>query len=165
MSALRFLFLAALSLSVMACATTPPKPSGPPPVLAKLKAMGISPATYGKIVNHQVLTYQDISGLLKKGVPSPVILTYIKQTHAPYNLTDPQLDALNDAGASADLLDYIGKSAGYFVATERSQTGGAGKWKNDPYFNDPYYWGDGPFGPWGFPGEWYDPMWVDQVFL
>ncbi len=153
------LFLAVLS----ACAATG-KPSGPPTaVLAKLRAKGVSDATYAKIANHRVLTYSDISGLVKKDVPSPVILTYIRSTHAPYTLTTARLEALDDAGASPELVNYLGKSAGYFEATERSQTGGTGQWKNNPYFNDPYYLGVAPFG-YGWPGEWYDPGWVDGAF-
>lgn len=162
MTVIRFLSLAASMVFLAAC-TTAPKQSGPPPVLAKLSAMGISTTTYNKISNHQVLTYGDMLGLLKKKVPSPVILTYLKSTHAAYTLTDAQLDALNDAGASADLVNYLGKSVGYFEATERSQTGGAGKWKDNPYFADPYYMGGAPFG-YMWPNEWYDPGFVDAMF-
>jgi hypothetical protein len=159
---LRSLCILALLAMVTSCATTS-QPSGTPPVLAKLAALKIDQGTYYKIANHRVLTYSDILGLLQKNVPSPVILTYIQSTHAPYTLTNSQITTLNNAGASADLLNYLGKSIGFFEATERSQTGGAGKWRNDPYFTDPYFMGDGPFGP-GFPGEWYDPMWVGEVF-
>ena len=161
MTLLRSLVLAALTAAVVSCAST--QPSGPPPVLAKLAAMGIDSRTYAKIANHRVLSYDDIYGLVKKGVPSPVILTYIRNTHAPYTLTDAQLDRLSDAGASADLVNYLGKSVGYFEATERDQTGGAGKWKDNPYFADPYFLGAPPFG-WGWPDEWYDPGWVAGVF-
>jgi hypothetical protein len=163
MHLLRALFTMAALAALSACATTS-KPSGPPTAMfAQLKAKGISNATYAKIVNHRVLSYADIEGLLDKDVPSPVILTYIKSTHAPYKLTDAQLDELNDEGASADLINYLGKSTGYFEATERSQTGGAGKWRNDPFFNDPAYLGEPPFG-YMWPAEWYDAGWMDGMF-
>lgn len=152
--------LAAVLLA--ACATTPQK-TGTPPVLAKLQAMGIDNAAYNKIANHRVLAYSDIYGLVKKGVPSPVILTYIQSTHAPYTLSDAQLQNLVDAGASADLVNYLGKSVGFFEATERKQTGGAGKWKKDPFFADPFYMGPAPFD-YAYPGEWYDAGWIDDVF-
>ncbi len=150
-------------LLLAACATTPSRPSGPPPVLVKLKAMGIPAATYAKIEGHRVLTYSDILGLIRQDVPSPVILTYIQSTHAPYTLTDAQLESLDDAGASADLVNYLGKSVGFFEATERNQTGGAGKWRNNPFFADPYYMGAAPFD-YMYPMEWYDPVWMDGVF-
>lgn len=160
---LRVLFAMAACAALAACATTS-KPSGPPTAMfAQLRAKGISNATYTKIVNHRVLSYADIHGLLDKDVPSPVILTYLRSTHAPYKLTNAQLEELDDEGASADLINYLGKSTGYFEATERSQTGGAGKWKNDPFFNDPAYLGEPPFG-YMWPAEWYDAGWMDGMF-
>lgn len=163
MQILRALFVVAALASLSACATTS-KPSGPPTAMfAQLRAKGISNATYAKIVNHRVLTYADIEGLLDKDVPSPVILTYIKSTHAPYKLTNAQLEELDDEGASADLINYLGKSTGFFEATERNQTGGAGKWKNDPFFNDPAFMGPPPFG-YMWPAEWYDAGWMDGMF-
>lgn len=162
MTALRSLSLLLVAVLLGACATTSQR-SGPPPVLAKLKAMGIDSGTYNKIATHRVLTYADILGLVKKGVPGPVILTYLQSTHAPYTFTDAQLQKLVDAGASADLVNYLGKSVGFFEATERKQTGGAGKWKENPFFADPYYMGEPPFG-YAYPGEWFDEGWVDDVF-
>jgi hypothetical protein len=164
MTALRFLPVVGFSIFLSSCATPPPPvPVGPPPVLAKLQAMGVKNSTYKKIANHRVLNYSDILGLLNKGVKSPVILTYIKSTKAPYTITDAELNTLNNAGASAALLNYLGKSVGFFEATERNQTGGAGKWKDDPYFADPYFMGEPPFA-YGWPGEWYDPGFVDAMF-
>lgn len=121
--------------------------------LAQLQSLGIDSRTYAKIVNQRVLSYSDIYGLVQKKVPDPVIVSYLKSTHAPYTLTDAQLQKLSDAGAGADLVNYLGKSVGYFEATERNQTGGAGKWKNDPYFADPYFMGEPPFDyGWDGPG-------------
>lgn len=125
--------------------------------------MGIDQATYTKIANHRVLSYGDIYGLVKKGVPGPVIVTYLRSTHAPYRFTDAQLDRFSDAGASSDLVNYLGRSVGYFEATERSQTGGAGKWKDHPFFADPLYLGPAPFD-YEWPGEWYDAGWIGTVF-
>lgn len=157
----RFLLPGLLALLCAACSTLQPK--GKPVVLDKLQAMGIDSRTYAKIANHRILTYDDIYGLVKKGVPGPVILTYVKSTHAPYKLTDAQLDQLVNAGASPQLVNYLGQSVGYFEATERNQTGGAGKWKGNPYFADPYFMGPAPFW-YMYPPEWFDPDWVGAVF-
>lgn len=89
MNAIRFFILGLVVIGLAACAS--PQPSGKPPVLDKLRAMGIDPSTYTKIANHRVLSYDDIYGLVKKGVPGPVIVTYLQSTHAPYQLTDAQL--------------------------------------------------------------------------
>lgn len=161
MRLLRFLPVLALASLFTSCASLQ-RPSQPP-VLAKLQQAGVDSRTYTKIVNHRVLTYDDIYGMLKKGVPSPVIQTYLQSTHAPYTFTDSQLQTLANAGASADLVNYLGKSVGFFEATERSQTGGAGKWKNNPFFTDPYYRGAPPFAPY-WPDEWYDAGWMDGIY-
>lgn len=151
--------VAAVAVVLSACATSQQQSN--PPVLQKLQEMGIDSRTYAKIANQRVLSYDDILGLVKKQVPSPVILTYIKSTKAPYNLTNAQLNALINAGASADLMNYLGKSSGFFEASQRSQTGKS--WRNDPYFNDPYYMGAAPFG-YMWPAEWYDGGWIDNAF-
>jgi len=163
MSFARFLTSLALLVLVAGCATFQPKKSGPNLVLEKLQAMNISSSTYAKIANGRVLSFDDILGLVKKSVPGPVIYTYIRATKAPYTLTDDQLDQLVNAGANSQLVNYLGQSVGFFEATERNQTGGAGKWKDNPYFADPYYLGDAPFG-FGYPGEWFDDDWVGGVF-
>ena len=89
--------------------------------------MGVDQKTYAKIANHRVLSYDDIYELVKKRVPGPVVVTYLRSTHAPYRLTNRQLERLTDAGASADLVNYLGQSTGYFEATERDQTGQTGR--------------------------------------
>ncbi len=148
---LRLFSLVGLCASLAACASLQQPKSAQ--TLAQLRSMGIDNRTYAKIVNQRVLSYDDIYGLVQKSVPGAVIVSYLKSTHAPYTLTNAQLERLTDAGASADLVNYLGKSVGYFEATERNQTGGAGKWKNDPYFADPYFMGEPPFAyGWDGPG-------------
>jgi hypothetical protein len=144
-----------------ACVT--PRQSDRPQVLDKLQAMGVDQKTYAKIANRRVLSYDDIYELVKKRVPGPVVITYLRSTHAPYRLTNRQLERLTNAGASADLVNYLGQSTGYFEATERNQTGQAGKWKNHPYYSDPFFMGPPPFG-YEWPGEWDDPGWIENVF-
>jgi hypothetical protein len=144
-----------------ACVT--PRQSDRPQVLDKLLAMGVDQKTYAKIANHRVLAYDDIYELVKKRVPGPVVISYLRSTHAPYRLTNRQLERLTTAGASADLVNYLGKSTGYFEATERNQTGQAGEWKNHPYYSDPFFMGPPPFG-YEWPGEWDDPGWIESVF-
>lgn len=161
MHALRFLACAAAFAAFSGCASL--QQNQTPPMLAALANKHVDSRTYAKIVNHRVLNYADIKGLVVKGVPSPVILTYIQSTHAPYTFTDSQLQGLVSAGASSDLVNYLGKSVGFFEATERHQTGGAGKWKNNPYFNDPYFMGPPPFD-YAWPGEWYSDQWVNTLY-
>ncbi len=149
----------AVVVTLSGCASTQQNP----PTLAALAARHVDSRTYAKIVNHRVLSYSDIKGLLAKGIPSPIILGYLKSTHAPYTFTDSQLQSLSAAGASADLVNYLGKSVGFFEATERHQTGGAGKWKNHPYFADPYFMGPPPFD-YAWPGEWGAYDWGNTLY-
>jgi hypothetical protein len=161
LNVMRFVFLGFALFWFGACAS--PQQAGRPAVLEKLRSMGIDQATYNKIANNRILSYEDIYGLVKKGVPGPVIVTYLRSTHAPYRFSNAQLERLTDAGASAGLVNYLGKSVGYFEATERSQTGGAGKWKNHPFFADPLFMGPAPFD-YEWPDEWYDAGWIGGVF-
>jgi hypothetical protein len=152
----------ALALCALnACVT--PRQSEHPRVLDKLRAMGVDQKTYAKIANHRVLSYDDIYELVKRRVPGAVIITYLRSTHAPYRLTNRQLERLTDAGASAELVNYLGQSTGYFEATERNQTGQVGEWKNHPYYSDPFFMGSPPFA-YEWPEEWDDPRWIEAVF-
>ena len=156
----RILVLLVASLFVASCASTPAKKS--PVALQKLTAAGINPATMKRIEAGRVLSYDDILGLVKTHIPNRIIISYLGSTHAPYRFTDKQLGHLSDAGAGASLINYLGKSVGYFEATRRAQTGGS-KWDKHPYFNAPGYWGVAPF-PYAFPAEWYDPATVGMWF-
>jgi len=155
----RLLILLAVSVFLSACATTTQKT---PPVLQKLAASGIDSRTYAKIAAGRVLDYDDILGMVKDTIPDPVIISYLQSTHAPYSFTDAQLEKLSDIGAGSDLVNYLGKSVGYFEATQRAQTGGA-KWDKHSYFSDPYFYGAAPF-PYEFPAEWNDPATVGAWF-
>lgn len=151
--------LSALCLLLASCATAP-EPT--PIALQRLAAAGVDSRTYAKIHAGRVLSYSDIQGLVQDKIPDTAIVSYLKSTHAPYRLTTSQLEALSDAGAGPNLVNYLGKSAGFYEATKRAQTGGE-KWDQHPYFNDPYYWGGAPF-PYAFPGEWSDPSMLGMGF-
>lgn len=146
-------------LFLTACASGP---APTPLVLQRLATAGVDSRTYAKIHNGRVLSYSDICGLVKDRIPDAAIVSYLKSTHAPYKLSNSQLEKLSDMGAGAELVNYLGKSVGYYEATKRSQTGGS-KWDTHPYFNDPYFMGAAPF-PYEFPGEWYDPATLGMWF-
>ena len=151
--------LLAVCLFLVSCASGP---APTPLVLQRLAVSGVDSRTYAKIHAGRVLSYSDILGLVQDKIPDAAIVSYLKSTHAPYRLTDSQLGKLDDAGAGSELVNYLGKSVGYYEATKRAQTGG-NKWDKHPYFNDPYYWGPAPF-PYAFPGEWDDPAIMGMWF-
>jgi len=151
--------LLAVCLFLVSCASGP---APTPLVLQRLAVAGVDSRTYAKIQAGRVLSYSDILGLVQDKIPDAAVVSYLKSTHAPYRLTDSQLGKLSDAGAGSGLVNYLGKSVGYYEATKRAQTGG-NKWDKHPYFSDPYYWGPAPF-PYAFPGEWDDPAILGMWF-
>ncbi|MEI6034912.1 MAG: hypothetical protein WCS65_11610 [Verrucomicrobiae bacterium] len=156
---MRFFPLLSSLLLLASCAKGP----APTPVaLQRLAASGVDSRTYAKIQAGRVLGYQNILGLVHDKISDAAIVSYLKSTHAPYRFTTAQMEKLSDAGAGPTLVNYLGKSVGYYEATKRAQTGGS-KWDNHPYFMDPYYMGEAPFD-YGFPGEWYDPAAVGMMF-
>ncbi len=138
------------------CATNQPL------ALKQIANKGVNPSTYAKIESGRVLGFTDILNLVKADVPEAAVVSYLKSTKAPYRLTTAQLEQLTDAGAGSDLVNYLGKSVGYYEATKRSQTGGS-EWDKHPYFNDPAYLGEAPF-LYAFPEEWDDPAAVGLWF-
>lgn len=146
-----------LALSLTSCAS-PERPSASPTILAQMGQRGVPSGTIKRISAGRVLDFDDILSLVKANVSEKGIVAYLKSTHAPYKFSTSQLQQLSDAGAGSTLVNYLGQSVGYYEATKATQLGGS-KWDNDPYFNDPLYWGLAPF-PYAFPGEWIDPGFV-----
>lgn len=144
-------------LSFSSCATID-RAAASPAILAQMGQRGVPSGTIKRISAGRVLDFDDILSLVQANVSDKGIVAYLKSTHAPYKFTTAQLQQLSDAGAGSDLVNYLGKSVGYYEATKASQLGGS-KWDNNPYFNDPLFWGVAPF-PYAFPGEWMDPAFV-----
>lgn len=141
------------------CAST--QSSGKKPgYLKTLQTKQVDPSTYTRIYHGRVLQYADILNLVKKGVPDDKIVSYLKSTKAPYRLSNVQITALLNAGAGPTLVNYLGKSTGFYDATTPDQTGGSVRpWSNywkHPYYTDPYFMGPAPFG-WDYPGDWFGP--------
>ena len=156
-SLVALLALPVILVSMPSCASLE-KPSASPALLAQMGQRWVPSGTIKRISAGRVLDFDDILSLVRANVSGKGIVAYLKSTHAPYTFTTAQLQQLSDAGAGSDLVNYLGKSVGYYEATKAAQLGGS-KWDNDPYFNDPLYWGEAPF-PYAFPGEWIDPGFV-----
>jgi hypothetical protein len=149
----RLLSLAILPLLFLSsCATAPFQANPPASALSQLLQRGVPTATVKRIQHGRVLDFDDILALVKVNVSDKAVVAYLKSTHAPYRFTTAQLEQLSDAGGGSTLVNYLGQSIGYYEATKRNQLGGP-KWENNPYFNDPLFWGAPPFD-YGFPGEW-----------
>ena len=149
------LMIVGLPACMTSCASSSKKPAA---TLAALSSQGVNASTLKRIQNGRVLGFDDILNLVQRHISEKAIVAYLQSTHAPYRFTTSQLDQLSQAGAGSNLVNYLGKSIGYYEATKRNQLGGS-KWDNHPYFNDPAYWGPAPFD-YGFPGEWYEPGFI-----
>lgn len=150
------LILAGMPAYMTSCASSSKKPSA---TLAELSSRGVNSSTLKRIQSGRVLGFDDILNLVQLHISEKAIVAYLQSTHAPYRFTTSQLEQLSGAGAGSNLVNYLGKSIGYYEATKRNQVGGS-KWDNHPYFNDPAYWGPAPFD-YGFPGDWYEPGYID----
>jgi len=150
---MRLLLTVALAVvGVTSCTTYESRPV----VLNQVAEAGVSTPTVKRLEQGRVLSYDDILDLVRKGVPDEAIVSYLHSARAPYKFSNKELIALSDAGAGSKLVNYLGKSTGFYDATQRDQTGEHGLFSH-PYFNDPNYWGPAPFD-WGYPPAWFTPM-------
>jgi hypothetical protein len=144
-----FLLLAAAAL-LAGCATPATKVSAP--YLTVLQQKGVDPGTYARISHGRVLTYDDISNLVAKGVPGDMIVDYLKATRAPYVFSRAQIDRLAAAGAGPALVQFL------MTPPTRPNTEGFDNpttqaFLNSPYWKDPYYMDAGPM-QFTFPESW-----------
>ncbi len=145
------------------CATTSSQMPPPPPYLAQLEKMGVAPATLDRIANARVLGFEDVLELVRRGVPGDRIVAYLRSTRAPYNFTQPQINALVRAGADSTLVNFVGRDAGDFLIDAQNENQQARLLRDarfrrelwqDPYFTDPTYAGAPPFD-YVWPALWY----------
>lgn len=153
----------AAALVLVGCATSTPEPPATPKYLQTLSDKQVSPATFARIQGGRVLTFADVLELVQRGVPGAKIVSYLRSTRAPYNFSQPQIDALLAAGADSTLINYVGRAAGDFLVDAQNAAQQAAVRKDakfdrevwsDPYFTDPGFWGPAPF-PYAFPVDWY----------
>jgi hypothetical protein len=147
MKSLLFLLAAAL---LGGCASSGTKVSAP--YLAVLRQQGVDPGTYARISHGRVLTYDDIAGLVGKGVPGDKIVDYLKATRAPYVFTPAQVNRLAAAGAGPDLTAFL-RNPPTRPNTDGLDNPATQAFLNSPYWRDPYFMEPGPV-PFVFPPTW-----------
>jgi hypothetical protein len=146
--------------SLLACQTT--GSGGRSAFLAEISRAGVSDDTYARISAGQVLSFSQVLDLVRAGVPDAQIVAYLRATRAPYNFTQAQIQRLTQAGADSTLINYVGRSKGDFLIDAQNAAAQDQLVQNaqidqsfwdDPYFNDPTWMGDAPFG-FGWPMVW-----------
>jgi hypothetical protein len=147
-------------LWLSACASTP---QVNPAVAAALSSRGVDQGTYTKVTQGSVLDYNDILNLLEKKVPTNVMIGYLQSTRRAYNFSYSQLEGLKAAGATAQLLNYLTETQGFYgVTTPRQTTRLTGEQKR-AYFDSPGYQSQGPFST-PLIDEWADPGYEESLY-
>jgi outer membrane murein-binding lipoprotein Lpp len=132
---------AAASLLLAGCASQQVNPQ----ILESLSAKGVSPSTAVKMQNARPLEYQDILELVRKGVPANEIIGYLESTQKVYNFGPVQLQALQQAGAPAQLINYLQETQGFYGRTTPAQSQRLAGQQKAAYYNSPLYQDEQPF--------------------
>jgi len=138
----RLSLMAVPFLWLSACASTP---QVNPAVAAALSSRGVDQGTYAKVTQGSVLDYNDMLNLLEKNVPTNVIIGYLQSTRKAYNFSYSQLEGLKAAGATAQLLNYLTETQGFYGVTTPRQTARLEGEQKRAYFDSPGYQSQGPF--------------------
>lgn len=153
------LLCASLLFFLTGCATGP---AVDPQVTAAVSAHHVPQATYDKVNRGQRLDYNDIEILVRKRVPSYVIVGYLRSTEAVYNFTYAQLRHLRAIGGTPQLLNYLSETQGFY-----GRVAAAKKWSIPKYIkeNSMLYQDQQPF----FYNEpivddWYDSAYEESCY-
>ena len=143
-----------------ACASTP---QVDPAVVTALSSRGVEQSTSSKVTQGSSLDYGDILNLVRKDVPTHIIISYLQSTEKVYNLNNAQLQGLENAGASSQLLNYLKETQGFYgVNTPRQAARLTGEQRR-AYFDTPGYQAQQPFGT-PVLDEWVDPGYEESLY-
>lgn len=159
---LRFSTLAAAAFFLAACAS----PSHvDPAVSAALSSHNVNQTTYSKVVNGRVLNDTDITNLVRRNVPTQIIVSYLQSTRKVYDFSYDQLQSLKAAGATPQLLNYLTETQGFYgINTPGHQAHRKAEQKR-AYYNTPGYQDQQPFA-YNQPeiDDWYDSGYEESLY-
>jgi len=152
-------------LAVVALAGCASGPQVDPQITAALAAHNVNSATYTKIYNARPLNYDDIENLVEQKVPTQIIVNYLESTEKVYDLTYSQLASLKSAGASAQLLNYLSETQGFYGYNPTAAAAATKKRQKDAYYRDQYYQDEQPFA-YNEPvvDGWYDSGYEESIY-
>ena len=133
----------ALTVLVSGCASGPAVDSQ---ITDALSSRGVTGSTYEKVYTGQALAYNDIVALVRAGVPSHIIVSYLQSTEKVYSLTPSQIDGLTAAGASSEVVHYLGETEGLYAYQPPAAAARSKKQQADQYYNTPLAQDEAPFG-------------------
>ena len=115
-----FAFCAITLIFFPSCANGP---TVDPQVTSAVSACHVPSGTSDKMIRGQHLDYNDITNLVKSGVPSHIIVGYLRSTEVVYNFTYAQLRHLRAMGATPEVLNYLSETQGFYGNNKASSAG------------------------------------------
>ena len=157
--------LSALALAVVLLSSCASTQQVDPAIATALSSRGVDQGTYIKVTQGRVLDYTDISNLVSKGVPSSTITAYLQSTRKAYNLTYAELQGLKSEGATAQLLNYLTETQGFYGHNSPQQTAHLSGEQKRAYYNSKYYQDQQPFA-YNQPeiDDWYDSGYEESLY-
>lgn len=152
----------ALAFSLVACSSGP---AVDPQLTAAVAAKNVGAPTATKMEQGRVLGYADIVTLVRKDVPTHIIVSYLQSTEKVYRFSSSQLQGLRSAGASPQLLNYLNETQGFYGYRTPAATARVAKGQKDAYYNDPAYQDEQPFA-YNEPiiDDWYDSAYEESLY-
>ena len=143
-----------------ACASTP---QVDPAVVTALSSRGVEQSISSKVTQGSSLNYDDILNLVRKDVPTHIIISYLQSTEKVYNLDNAQLQGLKSAGASTQLLNYLTETQGFYGVNTPRQAARLSGEQRRAYYDTPGYQAQQPFGT-PVLDEWVDPGYEESLY-
>jgi hypothetical protein len=131
------------ALFLTGCATTGQKVN--PQVTNALAAHGVKGVVAAKVANAEPLDYGDIETLVRAGVPSGIVESYLQSTQRTYNFSNDQLKTLQAAGAGSQLLNYLEDGGNFYGNSPKRGAGSGPAEQNARRVNSPLYQDEQPF--------------------
>ena len=134
---MRFFRLAAALVPLMlaACGLTPQQQAD----YAQVRASGVNPGTYDKMLNGDDLSIYDIKALVNAGVSDDVILRYLRHQRTVYYLTPQDIGGLKRAGVSSTVIGFMLQTPREYISYYPASGSGIGYFPYyDPFWGPPY---------------------------
>ena len=143
-----------------ACASTP---QVDPALTAAVSSRGVEQSTYTKMTQGWALDYDDLLNLVKRDVPTHIIISYLQSTRRAYNLNNAQLQGLKMAGATPQLLNYLQETEGFYGVNTTARKARYQGEQRRAYYDTPGYQSQQPFST-PIVDEWVDPGYEESVY-
>jgi hypothetical protein len=159
----RLFRLSLLVVAVICLAACASAPQVNPALATALSSRGVEQSTYTKVTQGRALDYDDILNLLRKDVPTHIIVSYLQSTQKVYNFSYGQLQGLKAAGATPQLLNYLTETQGFYGVRTPRQTARLTGEQRRAYYGTPGYQSQQPFGT-PMIDEWADPGYEESLY-